>query len=243
MAEALLDIYSRVGIPEEVLTDQVTQFMSECMQKVSKIRSIKGLTFTPHHPICNRFVERWNGTLKSLLKRLCQDHPKQWHRLMNPVLFAYREVPQESTGFSPFQLLYGHSVRGTGTILKELWTKEVNIPEEKTSYEYITEVCECLEDSLKLVQEELQNDKKAKPRYLEVGEQVMILLSTDSNKLLMQSRGPYIVENRVGANDYRIKMVSKTKMYHVNMLKKYIIRELEVDVVHTRNKKQGRAME
>ena len=52
----------------------------------------------------------------------------------------------------------------------------------------------------------------------------------------MQSRGPYIVENRVGANDYGIMMVSKTKMYHMNMLKKYIARELEVDVIHTRNK-------
>ena len=33
----------------------------------------------------------------------------------------------------------------------------------------------------------------------------------------MQWRGPYIVEIRVGANDYRIKMGSKTKTYHVNM--------------------------
>ena len=121
VAEALLDIYSRVGIPEEVLTDQGTQFMSECMQEVSRLLGIKGLTSTPYHPICNGLVERWNGTLKSMIKRLCQDQPKQWHRLINPVLFAYREVPQESTGFSPFQLLYGRSVRGPGTTLKELF--------------------------------------------------------------------------------------------------------------------------
>ena len=175
-----------------------------------------------------------------MLKRLCQDQPKQWHRLINPVLFAYREVPQESTGFSPFQLLYGRSVRGPRTILKELWTKEVNIP-EKTSCEYVSELRERLEDSLKLAQEELQKsqkdyDRKAKPRCLEVGEQVLILLPTDSNKLLMQWRGPYIVESRVGASDYRIKIGSKTKTYHLNMLKKYIAREPEVDVVHTSNK-------
>ena len=50
VAEALLDIYSTVGIPEEVLTDQGTQFMSECMQEVSRLLSIKGLTSTPYHP-------------------------------------------------------------------------------------------------------------------------------------------------------------------------------------------------
>ena len=40
----------------------------------------------------------------------------------------------------------------------------------------------------------------------------------------------------MGANDYRIKMGSKTKTYHVNMLKKYLAREPEVDVVHESNK-------
>ena len=235
VAEALLDIYSRVGIPEEVL-DQGSQFMSECMQEVSRLLSIKGLTSTPYHPICNGLVERWNGTLKSMLKRLCQDQPKQWHRLINPVLFAYREVPQESTGFSPFQLLYRRSVRGPGTILKELWTKEVNIPEVKSSYEYVTELRERLEDSLKLAQEELEKsqkrykrhyDRKAKPRRLEVGDRVLILLPTDSNKLLMQWRGPYTV----GANDYRVKLAFKMETYQVNMLKKYISREHEENMV------------
>ena len=61
------------------------------------------------------------------------------------------------------------------------------------------------------------------------GDQVLILLPTDSNKLLMQWRGPYIVESCMGANAYRIKMGSKTKTYHVNMLKKFITREPEVD--------------
>ena len=52
----------------------------------------------------------------------------------------------------------------------------------------------------------------------------------------MQWRGPYIVESRVGANDYRMKMGPKTKTYHLNMLKKYIAGEPEVEVVHTGNK-------
>ena len=39
----------------------------------------------------------------------------------------------------------------------------------------------------------------------------------------------------MGANDYRIKMGSKTKTYHLNILKKYIAREPEVEVVQTSN--------
>ena len=51
----------------------------------------------------------------------------------------------------------------------------------------------------------------------------------------MQWRGPNIVESRVGANDYRIKMGFKAETYHLNMLKKYIAREPKVDVIHTSN--------
>ena len=58
VAETLLDIYSRVSIPEQVLTNEGTQPMSRCMQEVSRLFSIKGFTSMPYHPICNRLVER-----------------------------------------------------------------------------------------------------------------------------------------------------------------------------------------
>ena len=48
-----------------------------------------------------------------------------------------------------------------------------------------------------------------------------MILMTDNNKLLMQWRGPYIVESRVGVNDYRVKMGSKTKMYHLLTRKRF----------------------
>ena len=134
VAEALLDLYSRVGIPEEVLSDLGTQFVSECMQEVSRLLSIRRLTKTPYHPICNGLTEKFNGTLKKMLKRLCIEQPKQWYRFINPLLFAYREVSQASTGFSFFERLCGRTVRGPIAILKKLWTGESESTEVKTSY-------------------------------------------------------------------------------------------------------------
>ena len=60
VAEALLDMYSRLGIPEEVLSDLGTQFVSKCMEEVSTLLPIKRLTTTWYHPICNGLVERFN---------------------------------------------------------------------------------------------------------------------------------------------------------------------------------------
>ena len=67
VAEALQDIYSRLGIPEEVLSDLGTKFVSKCMEEVSRLLSINQLTTTPYHPNCNGLVERFNGTHKNML--------------------------------------------------------------------------------------------------------------------------------------------------------------------------------
>lgn len=110
VAEALMDIFSRVGVPQEMLTDMGTQFTSSLLKEVSRLIYMKQWTTTPYHPSCNGLVERFNGTLKQILKRLCAEKPKDLDKYHNAVLFAYRELPQESLGFSPFKLVYGRSV-------------------------------------------------------------------------------------------------------------------------------------
>ena len=73
----------------ELQSQQVQATANSATTRILKrLLIMKGLTSTPYHPICYGLVKRWNGTLKSMLKRLCQDQPKQWHRLINPVLFA-----------------------------------------------------------------------------------------------------------------------------------------------------------
>ena len=134
IAEASVNIFNRLGVPEEILSDLGTQLVSDCMKEVTRLLSIKQITTTPYHPaMCNGLTEKFNGTMKLILKTLCSEQPRQWYPFINPLLFAYREVPQESTGFSPFELLYGRAIRGPMTILKELWTKEVEEPEVKNS--------------------------------------------------------------------------------------------------------------
>ena len=71
VAEALVTIYSRVGLPEEVLSDMGTQFTSECMQKVERLLSVKHISTSSYHPQCNRLTEKFNRTLKKMSKRKC----------------------------------------------------------------------------------------------------------------------------------------------------------------------------
>lgn len=74
-------------------------------------------------------------------------------------MFAYREVPQASLGFSPFEMLYGRPVRGPVTIVKELWSREELNVEEKTTYTYVLELRNRLEATCKLAHEKLAQAK------------------------------------------------------------------------------------
>ncbi|XP_068207505.1 uncharacterized protein [Palaemon carinicauda] len=69
---ALLSVFSRVGIPKEVLSDRGTQFTSEVMREFNRLLSIKSITTTPHHGRCNGLVEKFNGVLKKMLRRMCK---------------------------------------------------------------------------------------------------------------------------------------------------------------------------
>ena len=70
VAEALLEVFSRMGVPDEILTDMGTQFTSDLMREISRLLVIKQLTTTAYHPICNGLCERYNGTLKKILRRM-----------------------------------------------------------------------------------------------------------------------------------------------------------------------------
>ncbi|XP_071082592.1 uncharacterized protein [Haliotis cracherodii] len=234
VAEALFEIFSRVGIPKEILTDMGAQFTSGVMKEVSRLLSLHQLTTTPYHPMCNGLVEKFNGTLKTMLKRMCAERPYDWDRYVAALLFAYREVPQESLGFAPFELLYGRTVRGPVQILREIWTKDIQNPEVRTTYEYVLDLQNRLEDTIHIAQQELKKksgkykkffDAKSQARKMKVGDKVLLLLPTDSNKLLLQWKGPYEILEAFGIGNYRIQVGNKTKTYHANLLKKYIDRE------------------
>ena len=124
VAEALFNMFTRIGFPSEILTDLRSQLMSEVMKEVSRLLPIHMLNTTPYHPMCKGLVEKFNGTLKRMLRKVCSEKPKDWDRYIPALLFAYIEAPQESLGFSPFELLYGRTVRDPMAILKDLWTDE-----------------------------------------------------------------------------------------------------------------------
>jgi len=165
-------------------------------------------------------MHKFHGMLKNTLRDMCAEKPKDWDRYIGPLLFACREVKQDSLVYSPFELLYGRTVRGPMSILRELMTNEKEELEVKTTYEYVFELKVRLQSTCELAQIELQMsqirqkryyDRRTKVRTFEKGDEVLVLLPTDSSKLLLQWKCPFEILERVRGDDYRIQLVGRTK--------------------------------
>ncbi|KAK3888208.1 hypothetical protein Pcinc_007739 [Petrolisthes cinctipes] len=151
-------------------------------------------------------------------------------------------------GFSPFELLYGRTVRGPLTILRELWDKDDSDQlDVMSTYEYIFKLREKLEDTCRIAQQNVKQsqvryktayDRKARDRQFKVKDKVLLLLPTSNNKLLLQWQVPYeVVEKRNRMDyvtvyvDYVIDQDGKRRIYHANLLRRYIDRGEDVDQV------------
>ena len=77
---------------------------------------------------------RMRAPLKLMLRKVSGKEGKDWDKLLPYLLFAYQEVPQASTGFTPFELLYGHCVWGPLSILSKSWQSSERSGESMVSH-------------------------------------------------------------------------------------------------------------
>ena len=64
----------------------------------------------PYYPQANGQVEAINKVLKTMLRQMVGDHKSNWHHVLFSALWAYRTFVKKTTGFMPFQHVYGLKV-------------------------------------------------------------------------------------------------------------------------------------
>jgi hypothetical protein len=141
-------------------------------------------------------------------------------------LFAYREIPQESTGYSPFELLYGRVPKGPSELLYHAWTGSSRDDDQNPVSQYVADLKEVLSDTVRRAQDAVQSVSKKnrgyrsqKLRTLSEGKQVLVLLPTDQNKMILRWRGPFPVVKKLNACDYIVEVSPGVqKAYHINLL-------------------------
>ena len=108
-------------MPKIVHFDQGSNFISRVVRQAMNSLGIKTITSTTYHPQSQGALERFHSTLKKMIRAHCLDHQKDWDEGIPFLMFVARDAPQESLGFSPFELITGYTVRGPLSMLKEKW--------------------------------------------------------------------------------------------------------------------------
>jgi len=106
VAKHLIDTwFSRYGIPDNIITDQGTQFEGELFNSLSNTFGFKHIHTTAYHPQTNGMIERFHRSLKTSLR--CLTVTPNWTSSLSLVLLGWRNTIHSATGASPAQMLFG----------------------------------------------------------------------------------------------------------------------------------------
>ena len=206
IAELLVnEIVPMFGVPEALLSDRGTNLLSCLMQDVCKLLGIRKLNTTAHHPQCNGMVERFNRTLKTMLRKHVSKFGVQWDVYLSGVLWAYRNTPHSSTGEKPSFLLFGFDCRHP--------TEAATLPTKPPSLTDISDYREELVLSLSSARalakksmtraqhvQQAEYNKRSRPSKVRIGDWVMIHFPQEETgkqrKLSRPWHGPYRVVSR-----------------------------------------------
>ena len=107
-ARALFEnFFLHYGFPAKLHSDKGANFESKVIRKLCKIAGIQKTRTTPYHPMGNGMVERFNYTLLNLLGTMSEKQKSDWKAHVPSFTHAYNAALHESTGFSPFYLMFG----------------------------------------------------------------------------------------------------------------------------------------
>ena len=235
VAVGMLEIFSRTGIPLQLVTDQGTQFVGAVMKNLCSSLHIDKIKTTPYHPEGNGVVERMHGTLGAMLTKAAKAG-QDWVGQIPFALFALRAAPNRDTQYSTFELVYGRRIRTPLDIVHQGWAElefeQLNVEEWA---QWLVEKLEVWHDVMRNRGEEASRkrkigfDKKTVNRELEEGDMVLCRIPGMTPKLEEAWHGPYPVIGKLNRVDYKVDVgKGQHKVLHINKLKKYWVREAEI---------------
>jgi hypothetical protein len=107
----LMEIFSRWGLPEQLVSDNGPQFCSEEFKQFLKANGIKHVRSSPYHPRSNGLAERMVRTFKNAMKAALHESTLDMSIMLSKFLLKYRTTPHSTTQTPPSELLMGKRLR------------------------------------------------------------------------------------------------------------------------------------
>ena len=180
-AKALFEnFFVHYGFPARIHSDQGDNFESKLIQSLCSLTAMKKTRMTPYHPMGNGMVERFNRTLLNMLGTLEESQKSDWKSHVSTMTHAYNAAVHDSTGFSPFFLMFGRHPRLAVDAF-------LGVPQDtvtaKSHQDYVDKLKQRLATAYDTASEEAKSsagrqkeyyDGKVRHSKLEVGDRVLV---------------------------------------------------------------------
>ncbi|KAM7303021.1 DDE-type integrase/transposase/recombinase [Ixodes scapularis] len=232
-------IVLRHGAPEVLITDRGSSFMAQLTQEILRLSHTSHRRTTAYHPQTNGLTERLNKTIADMISMYVDVEHKTWDEVLPYVTFAYNTAVQETTGFTPFQLVHGRKVT---TMLDAMLPHEPSDNESDDAQAVAQRAEEVRQLARLLIQDQQRVDAgrynlRRRDVHFQPGDRVWVWTPIRrrglSEKLLKRYFGPYKVLRRLGELNYEVmpdgtrtssRRPPRPEVVHVVRLKPYYAR-------------------
>ncbi|CAC5408224.1 unnamed protein product [Mytilus coruscus] len=124
----------RYGCPMEIHSDQGKQYESTLFKELCTMLEINKTRTTPFHPRSDGMIERMNRSINDMLLKYIKSHQKDWDLCLDFIMMAYNSTPHESTGISPYKLVFSQEMSLPIDIITEQIDEMLPVPKYASTY-------------------------------------------------------------------------------------------------------------
>ena len=228
-----MQMFQLTGIPSVIQSDCASNFTSQLTQTFLKTLGCSPRFYVPGGPQQSGLCGLVIGTLKNMISKVAIDHPRSWIKQPGHILWALREVPNETTGVPAWLMVFGRLPRGPLSVLKENWTglRDLLLSLGQTTVEYLKD----LKPNLEIVHSyAIDHGKREQQRYItsynlrireksfSPGDQVLILIpNSTASKVFSPWKGPATIIEQKSPHSYAVELNGVIRHLHADKRHKY----------------------
>jgi hypothetical protein len=210
VANELWSIFSIIGLPKILQSDNGPEFVNDVLQTLITITGIERRFISPYNPRADGKVERSIGTVMMIIKKMLHGTSNHWPLFVNFAQLTFNNKVSSLTGSTPFALMFGRTLNPlkdySNTRMTPIPLTDWEQHQHKIAsliYPAITERTKNSKDAL--IKSLNKQRRQLLPSAFPSGSTVMIIDHTRANKFEPKYIGPYTVVRRSRGGAYVLK--------------------------------------
>ena len=245
LAQALMtEVFAHTGLPRAVHSDNEPVIVARALEIIFAKLGIRRTRSSVRHPQGNSPAEKFIRYLHAAFSIILPQYTA-WPGTVPLILFAFRALPQITTGFSPFFLMYGrHPLLPLQASLQG--SQDIGFSDDSTTQGYADKVIECLVQTFREVRRRqdvasrnnasrrdmdekrytveftrgdpiLLFEPKCTTRFVSEARQLLCPKEDEYGKWGLPWSGPHVVEKKLRVNTYLIYHGGRRQSESVNV--------------------------